>query len=147
MPRLKPFSWILLGAGVLVGGFLFWLQVGLVTALAGFGLNGANLQGHLTAAADYLLKGDYQKGEAEYFAAQDSADAVKSMSNLAQFTFIGVIPGAETAVHNLRRSANATRAISKLDLDAVNRTETNATAVTARISHALNFFGDSISTK
>ncbi|MGB4690544.1 MAG: hypothetical protein WBH16_10075, partial [Candidatus Nanopelagicales bacterium] len=119
MPRLKPFSWVLLGAGVLVGGFLFWLQVGLVTALAGFGLNGANLQGHLTAAADYLLKGDYQKGEAEYFAAQDSADAVKSMSNLAQFTFIGVIPGAETAVRNLQRSANATSAITETTGDLI----------------------------
>ena len=119
MPRLKPFSWILLGAGVLVGGFLFWLQVGLVTALAGFGLNGVNLQGHLTAAADYLLEGEYQKGEAEFFAAQDSADAVKSMSNLAQFTFIGVIPGAETAVRNLQRSANATSAITETTGDLI----------------------------
>jgi hypothetical protein len=82
--------------------------VGLVSALAGFGLNGISLQGHLSAAADSLVDGDYQKGEAEYFAAQDSANAVVASSNAAQLALIDAIPGVNTAVLNWQRSANAT---------------------------------------
>jgi hypothetical protein len=119
VPSLKPTSWVLLGAGVLVGGFLFWLQVGLVGALAGLGLNGVNLQGHLSAAANYLVDGDYQKGEAEYFAAQDSADAVVGSSNAAPLALIGAIPGVNAAVLNWQRSANATGAITQTTGDLI----------------------------
>jgi hypothetical protein len=102
-----------------VGGFLLWLQVGLVSALAGFGLNGVSLQGHLSAAADSLVEGDYQKGEAEYFAAQDSADAVVGSSNAASLALIDAIPGVNTAVLNWQRSANATGAITQATGDLI----------------------------
>jgi hypothetical protein len=102
-----------------VGGFLFWLQVGLVSALASFGLNGVSLQGHLSAAADYLVDGDYQNGEAEYFAAQDAADSVVGSSNAAPLTLIGAIPGVNTAVLNWQRSANATGAVTQTTGDLI----------------------------
>jgi hypothetical protein len=102
-----------------VGGFLFWLQVGLVAALAGLGLNGLSLQGHLSAAAGYLVDGDYQKGEAEYVSAQNSADAVIGTSNLSQLAVIGAIPGLNTAVLNWQRSANATGAITQTTGDLI----------------------------
>jgi len=102
-----------------VGGFLFWLQVGVVAALAGFGLNGLSLQGHLSAAADSLVEGDYQKGEAEYFAAQDSADAVIRSSDVPQLAVIGVIPGLNPAVLNWQRSANATSLITQATGDLI----------------------------
>lgn len=102
-----------------MGGFLFWLQVGLVSALASFGLNGVSLQGHLSAAADYLVDGDYQNGEAEYFAAQDAADSVVGSSNAAPLTLIGAIPGVNTAVLNWQRSANATGAVTQTTGDLI----------------------------
>ena len=102
-----------------MGGFLFWLQVGVVAALAGFGLNGLSLQGHLSAAADSLVEGDYQKGEAEYFAAQDSADAVIRSSDVPQLAVIGVIPGLNPAVLNWQRSANATSLITQATGDLI----------------------------
>ena len=102
-----------------MGGFLFWLQVGLVSALAGFGLNGISLQGHLSAAADSLVEGDYQAGEAEYFAAQDSANAVVASSNAAPLALIDAIPGVNTAVLNWQRSANATGAITQATGDLI----------------------------
>ncbi len=102
-----------------MGGFLFWLQVGLVSALASFGVNGVSLQGHLSAAADYLVDGDYQAGEAEYFAAQDSADSVVGSSNGAQLALIGAVPGVNTAVLNWQRSANATGAITQATGDLI----------------------------
>jgi hypothetical protein len=102
-----------------VGGFLFWLQVGLVAALAGLGLNGVSLQGHLSAAADYLVDGDYQSGEAEYFAAQESANAVVASSDVPQLSVIGAIPGLNTAALNWQRSANATGAITQTTGDLI----------------------------
>ena len=88
-------------------------------ALAGFGLNGISLQGHLSAAADSLVEGDYQKGEAEYFAAQDSANAVVASSNAAPLALIDAIPGVNTAVLNWQRSANATGAITQATGDLI----------------------------
>jgi hypothetical protein len=102
-----------------VGGFLFWLQVGLVAALAGFGTNGLNLQGHLSSAADSLVEGDYQRGEAEYFSAQKSANAVIRTSSVPQLAVIGAIPGLNTAVLNWQRSANATGAITQTTGDLI----------------------------
>jgi hypothetical protein len=93
--------------------------VGLVAALAGFGVNGVSLQGHLSAAADYLVAGDYQQGEAEYFAAQNSADAVVGSSNVAQLAVLGSLPGVNTAVLNWQRSANATAAITETTGDLI----------------------------
>jgi hypothetical protein len=77
------------------------------------------LQGHLSAAADSLVEGDYQKGEAEYFAAQDSANAVVGSSNTAQLAMIDAIPGVNTAVLNWQRSANATGAITQATGDLI----------------------------
>lgn len=119
MPSLKPISWVLLGAGVLVGGFLFWLQMGLVAALSGFGLNGVSLQGHLSSAADSLVEGDYQRGEAEYTSAQNSANALMGTSEVPQLAVMSAIPGLNTAVENWQRIANATGAITETTGDLI----------------------------
>ena len=49
-----------------VGGFVLWLQAGLLYSVASLGLGGLGLQAHLTSAADGVQAGDYETARAEY---------------------------------------------------------------------------------
>ena len=96
-----------LAAAVVVGGFVLWLQAGLVYSLSLLGTGGLGLQDHLSKAADGLTAGDYAAGEAEYQLALESTQTLDSSVTLPQLEFIGQFEGFATAVSNWQRVVSA----------------------------------------
>lgn len=92
---------------LVVGGFLFWLQAGLIYAVVSLGLGGFGLQSHLTAAADGAISGDYANAIGESDAAQGSVHQLLRSVGTAQVDVIGRLPGADSAVANWRLAVGA----------------------------------------
>lgn len=97
---------------VLVGGFLLWLQAGLVYSVVNLGLGGYGLQSHLSGAADNVLGGDYDIARSEYEAAVSSAELLTRSAGSAQLDVIGRLPRAEVAVENWRLAATAAEEVT-----------------------------------
>ncbi len=97
---------------VVVGGFLLWLQAGLVYSVANLALGGYGLQSHLSGAADNVLGGDYDVARAEYDAAVSSAGLVSRSAASAQLDIVGRVPMAATAVDNWRLVASASEDVT-----------------------------------
>ena len=92
---------------LVVGGFVFWLQAGLLYAIASLGLGGYGLQSHLTSAADGAISGEYADAIAESDAARGSVQQLLRSVGTAQVDVIERIPGADVAVGNWRLAAGA----------------------------------------
>ncbi len=97
---------------VLVGGFFFWLQVGLVASFGALALSGNGLQSHLSAAAEGLTNGDYERGEAEFDLANESTTLMLKSVDTSQVRLMAAVPGFSAAVENWRKSVEATANIS-----------------------------------
>lgn len=87
---------------VLVGGFVFWLQAGLLYSIASLAWGGWGLQSHLSAAGDGLVSGDYEAARGEYAAAVASTVQLDRSVNTAQLAFLGGLDGLGVAVDNWR---------------------------------------------
>ena len=103
----------ILGALVLiVGGFIFWLQAGLIASFATLAWGGWGLQSHLSSAADGLLAGEYTEGEFEFQQADDSTVWMLKSVDTSQVRLMGFVPGVGTAVDNWQNSVDAAANIS-----------------------------------
>jgi len=102
-----PVTVAAIAAAVVIGGFLFWLQAGLIYALALLGTGGAGLQDHLSKAADGLTAGDYPGGEAEYRLAVESTQTLQRSLEVPQVDFLAQFRGAAAAVANVERLVSA----------------------------------------
>ena len=120
MPK-KPRAVVLLwgAAIVLVGGFILWLQVGLVASFGALALSGNGLQSHLSGAAEGLLNGDYEIGEAEFELADESTILLLKSVDTTQVRLVGNIPGFSAAVKNWQLSVNAAANISRATGDLI----------------------------
>lgn len=90
-----------------VGGFVFWLQVGLGYSLSLLSGGGIGLQDHLSKAADGLTAGDYAAGEAEYELALESTRTIDRSITLPQIEFLARFEGLNTAISNWRAVVTA----------------------------------------
>ncbi len=96
------------GALVLVvGGFVLWLQAGLIYSIATLAYGGYGLQSHLTGAADGVQSGTYDEARAEYEAAVASTQMLDRSVGTGQLALMGGIPGVSVAVDNWRLVAAA----------------------------------------
>jgi hypothetical protein len=120
MPK-KPRPVVLLwgAAIVLVGGFVFWLQVGLLTSFGALSLSGYGLQSHLSGAATGLISGDYPLGEAEFEAANESTILMLKSVDTTQVRLAGNLPGFSAAVKNWQLSADAAASITQATGDLI----------------------------
>ena len=109
----KPMFWVISVAIAVVGGFLFWLQAGLVASVGALAWSGYGLQSNLSGAAAGLLDGDYQEGEAEFEAADRSTTLILKSVDTSQVRLVGSIPGFDSAVANWRYSVAAATSISR----------------------------------
>jgi hypothetical protein len=90
-----------------VGGFVLWLQAGLLYSIASLAFGGYGLQSHLSAAADGALSGDYDEALAASDAAQGSVNQLRRSVGTTQVDLMGRIPGVRVAVANWRLAAGA----------------------------------------
>ncbi len=90
-----------------VGGFVLWLQAGLIYSVASLGLGGLGLQAHLTSAADGVQAGDYETARAEYEEAVASTLQLDRSVGIGQIDLMGAVPGVSVAVDNWRLAAAA----------------------------------------
>lgn len=97
---------------VVVGGFLLWLQAGLIYSVVNLALGGYGLQSHLSGAADNVLGGDYETARAEYDSASHSADLVARSAGGSQLDVLDRVPFAATAVDNWRLAATAAQEVT-----------------------------------
>jgi hypothetical protein len=107
-----------------VGGFILWLQAGLIYSVANLALGGYGLQSHLSGAASNVLGGDFETARSEYEAAATSAGLVARSSQSSQLDVVARLPRAATAVDNWRLVASA------------------AEDITASTGGLLNLYGD-----
>lgn len=115
MSSRKPLRWgtaVLFGLIALVGGFIFWLQLGLVGSVIALGWSGYGLQSHLSNAADGLTGGDYETGQAEFERANRSTELMLKSVDTSQLALVEHIPGIKVAVTNWRATVAAAFNIS-----------------------------------
>ena len=87
---------------LLLGGVVFWFQVGLGHALVSLGAGGLGLQDHLTKAADGLTAGDYAAGDAEYRLAKESTALLQRGVESPQVALLERLQVTAPAVTNWR---------------------------------------------
>ena len=92
---------------VIVGGFVLWLQAGMVYSIASLAYGGYGLQSHLTGAADGVENGTYDEARAEYNAAVASVEQLDRSVGTGQLSLLGRVPGLDVAVENWRLAAAA----------------------------------------
>ena len=98
---------------LIVGGFFFWLQAGLLYSVVSLAFGGVGLQSHLTGAADGALSGDYASALAESEAAQASVALLERSVGTGQVDLIEHLPGVSVAVGNWRLAAGAAADITQ----------------------------------
>lgn len=102
MPSLNRKRAALVAVLVIVGGFFFWLQVGLLYSLFSVAMGGLGLQNHLSASADALTSGQYAQGDKEYQESRKSTQRLESAVGTWQVELMSQVPGISSAVKNWR---------------------------------------------
>lgn len=106
----------LAGLGIIAGGIaglvLFYFQVGILAGLGMFAWGAQGLQGHLAAAAEDLIAGDYAAGETEYLATVRSTDLMALSPTLPPVQTLAGAPYVSTAIRNWEATALAASDIS-----------------------------------
>ncbi len=92
---------------LVVGGFVFWLQAGLIYSFASLAYGGWGLQSHLIGAADKVQSGEYDSARAEYESARASTEQLARSVGVGQIDLLGGIPGVSVAIDNWRLTADA----------------------------------------
>ncbi len=98
---------IAVGFALVLGGFVLWLQAGLIFSFASAAMGGYGLQSHLTAAADGVQSGEYPKALAEYEAAVTSTSLLAQSVETPQLGLLDELPVVDVAVDNWRHAAAA----------------------------------------
>ncbi|MHB1066041.1 MAG: DUF4012 domain-containing protein [Candidatus Nanopelagicales bacterium] len=99
-------------AVALVGGFVLWLQAGVLYSVGLLAWGGWGLQSHLSGAADNVLSGEYEIAGAEYAMAVASSGQLSRSVATAQVDLVGRLPGIDTAVGNWRLAASSAEDIT-----------------------------------
>ena len=107
-PRLVLGGFLVL----VVGGFVLWLQAGLLYAVGTLAYGGYGLQSNLAGAADGVQSGDYAAARYRYEAAGASTGQLDRSVGVGQVDLIGRIPGIAVAVENWRLAVSAARGIT-----------------------------------
>ena len=107
------------GLIAVVGGFIFWLQIGLVASFGALAWSGFGLQNHLVSAADSLTSGDYERGQREFEQADRSTVTILKSVDTTQVSLLERLPGIDIAVRNWRLSVAAAYNISKATGDLI----------------------------
>jgi hypothetical protein len=92
---------------LVVGGFVLWLQAGLLYSVISLASGGYGLQSHLSAAAEGAQTGEYADAQDEYEAAQTSTTQLERSIDVPQIDLIAAIPGVDVAVANWKRVVSA----------------------------------------
>ena len=100
-----------------VGGFVFWLQAGLLYSVVNLALGGFGLQSHLTRAADGALSGDYADALEESDAAQAAVTQLERSVSAPQVALMGRFVGLATAVTNWQLATTAAADIADSTAD------------------------------
>ena len=112
MSSRKPLIWGVAALVPIVGGFVFWLQMGLLASIGALAWSGIGLQNHLANAANGLISGDYAGGQAEFEQANRSTEIILKSVDTSQVALIEHIPGIDIAVKNWRLSVGAAYNVS-----------------------------------
>jgi Protein of unknown function (DUF4012) len=88
---------------VIVGGFVFWLQAGLLFAIGTLVYGGFGLQSHLSSAADGVQAGAYEDARGQFEAAQASTSQLDRSVSVPQLDLVGRLAGPDVAVENWHR--------------------------------------------
>lgn len=104
---MRRLALVAVGCVVLVGGFVLWLQVGLVYSLVSAALGGYGLQSHLTSAADGVQSGEYPQALEAYEAAVESSERLEQSVSTAQIDLLSSLPVADVAIANWRYASSA----------------------------------------
>lgn len=107
-PRLALGGILVLG----VGGFVLWLQAGLVYAAGTLVYGGYGLQNNLVGAADGVQSGDYATARDRYDAARAATGQLDRSVGVGQVDLMGLIPGIAVAVDNWRLAVSAANDIT-----------------------------------
>ena len=102
-PRLVLGGLLVAGAG----GFVLWMQAGLLWSTANLAAGGYGLQDNLSSSADGLTSGDYAGAEEYYVQAQEATIRLQKSVDIAPFELAGRIPGVDVAVDNWRLAVTA----------------------------------------
>ena len=119
MSSRKPLIWGVAALVAIVGGFFFWLQMGLLASIGALAWSGIGLQNHLGNAGDGLIGGDYVAGQAEFEQADRSTEMILKSVDTSQVALIEHIPGIDIAIQNWRLSVAAAYSISKATGDLI----------------------------
>ncbi len=116
----KPLFWGAAALIALVGGFVFWLQAGLLISFGALATSGMGLQTHLSDAADGLTNGDYEAGQLAFEQADRSTATILKSVDTSQVSLVEYIPGIDVAVGNWRLAVAAAYNTSKATGDLIN---------------------------
>ncbi len=92
---------------VVFGGFVFWLQAGLLYSFASLAYGSWGLQSHLSAAADGVQSGEYELARHEFELAEASTEQLRRSVGVSQVDLVGLAPGVSVAVDNWRLATAA----------------------------------------
>lgn len=92
---------------LVVGGFVLWLQLGLLYAIGSLAYGGYGLQSNLSGAAEGVQSGEYAQAQERYEAAVASTGQLQRSVGVGQVDLIERIPGVGTAVDNWRLAVAA----------------------------------------
>jgi hypothetical protein len=95
-----------------VGGFVLWMQIGLIYSVASLAYGGYGLQSHLSGASNGVKSGAYPQARAEYDKAQSATAMLDRSVGTAQVDLVGLVPGFSVAVDNWRLATSAAGAIT-----------------------------------
>lgn len=102
-----------------VGGFVLWMQAGLIWSTANLAAGGIGLQDNLSAAADGLTSGDYAEAEQSFERATESTVRLQKSVDIAPFNLAGRIPGVDVAVENWQLAVDAASALTSATGDLI----------------------------
>ncbi|CAB4663597.1 unannotated protein [freshwater metagenome] len=112
MSRLTPRIWLGVGAGVVVGLFVVWLQVSIFTSLASLGVGARSYQTSLQGVANQVSAGEYEAAKSDLKDAQAASTNIIDSAHGFNMTVLGLIPGINTAVNNWERLTGAVENIT-----------------------------------
>ena len=112
MSRLTPRIWLGVGAGVVVGLFVVWLQVSIFTSLASLGVGARSYQTSLQGVANQVSAGEFEAAKSDLKDAQAASTNIIDSAHGFNMTVLGLIPGINTAVNNWERLTGAVENIT-----------------------------------
>ena len=101
-----------MGAGIIVGLFVIWLQVSIFTSLTSLGVGARSYQTSLQGVASQVGAGEYEGAKSDLKDAQAAATNIIDSAHGFNMTVLGKIPGINTAVNNWERLTGAVENIT-----------------------------------